>query len=35
MTGLFVKYGATMNCGATVIFDDLIEFNGASCRYVV
>ena len=24
--GLFVKYGATMNCGALVIFDDLIEF---------
>jgi predicted phosphate transport protein (TIGR00153 family) len=23
---LFVKYGATMNCGAMVIFDDLIEF---------
>jgi predicted phosphate transport protein (TIGR00153 family) len=24
--GLFVKYGANMNCGAMVIFDDLIEF---------
>lgn len=24
--GLFVKYGAQMNCGAMVIFDDLIEF---------
>jgi predicted phosphate transport protein (TIGR00153 family) len=24
--GLFVKYGATMNCGAMVILDDLIEF---------
>jgi uncharacterized protein Yka (UPF0111/DUF47 family) len=24
--GLFVKYGASMNCGAMVIFDDLIEF---------
>lgn len=24
--GLFVKYGTTMNCGALVIFDDLIEF---------
>ena len=24
--GLFVKYGATINCGAMVIFDDLIEF---------
>ncbi len=24
--GLFVKYGAKMNCGAMVIFDDLIEF---------
>jgi predicted phosphate transport protein (TIGR00153 family) len=24
--GLFVKYGAEMNCGAMVIFDDLIEF---------
>jgi predicted phosphate transport protein (TIGR00153 family) len=24
--GLFVKYGANMNCGALVIFDDLIEF---------
>ena len=24
--GLFVKYGATMNSGAMVIFDDLIEF---------
>jgi predicted phosphate transport protein (TIGR00153 family) len=23
---LFVKYGAAMNCGAMVIFDDLIEF---------
>ena len=23
---LFVKYGADMNCGAMVIFDDLIEF---------
>jgi len=23
---LFVKYGATLNCGAMVIFDDLIEF---------
>jgi predicted phosphate transport protein (TIGR00153 family) len=23
---LFVKYGATVNCGAMVIFDDLIEF---------
>ena len=23
---LFVKYGASMNCGAMVIFDDLIEF---------
>jgi uncharacterized protein Yka (UPF0111/DUF47 family) len=23
---LFVKYGANMNCGAMVIFDDLIEF---------
>ncbi len=23
---LFVKYGAEMNCGAMVIFDDLIEF---------
>jgi predicted phosphate transport protein (TIGR00153 family) len=23
---LFVKYGATINCGAMVIFDDLIEF---------
>jgi predicted phosphate transport protein (TIGR00153 family) len=25
-TGLFVKYGANINCGAMVIFDDLIEF---------
>ncbi len=24
--GLFVKYGVEMNCGAMVIFDDLIEF---------
>lgn len=24
--GLFVKYGVNMNCGAMVIFDDLIEF---------
>lgn len=24
--GLFVKYGADMNCGVLVIFDDLIEF---------
>ncbi len=24
--GLFVKYGVAMNCGAMVIFDDLIEF---------
>ena len=24
--GLFVKFGANMNCGAMVIFDDLIEF---------
>jgi predicted phosphate transport protein (TIGR00153 family) len=24
--GLFVKYGAELNCGAMVIFDDLIEF---------
>ncbi len=24
--GLFVKYGKEMNCGALVIFDDLIEF---------
>jgi len=24
--GLFVKYGVSMNCGAMVIFDDLIEF---------
>ena len=24
--GLFVKYGEEMNCGALVIFDDLIEF---------
>ena len=24
--GLFVKYGASINCGAMVIFDDLIEF---------
>ena len=24
--GLFVKYGATMNKGAIIIFDDLIEF---------
>jgi uncharacterized protein Yka (UPF0111/DUF47 family) len=24
--GLFVKYGANINCGAMVIFDDLIEF---------
>ncbi|HSV49854.1 MAG TPA: hypothetical protein VLH35_06015, partial [Candidatus Acidoferrales bacterium] len=24
--GLFVKYGATMNKGALIIFDDLIEF---------
>jgi uncharacterized protein Yka (UPF0111/DUF47 family) len=24
--GLFVKYGAVMNCGVMVIFDDLIEF---------
>jgi uncharacterized protein len=24
--GLFVKYGVDMNCGAMVIFDDLIEF---------
>ena len=24
--GLFVKYGEKMNCGAMVIFDDLIEF---------
>ena len=24
--GLFVKYGTSMNCGALVIFDDLIEF---------
>ena len=24
--GLFVKYGATMNSGAMVIFDDLVEF---------
>ena len=24
--GLFVKYGVEMNCGALVIFDDLIEF---------
>ena len=24
--GLFVKYGDTINCGAMVIFDDLIEF---------
>jgi uncharacterized protein Yka (UPF0111/DUF47 family) len=23
---LFVKYGVNMNCGAMVIFDDLIEF---------
>ena len=23
---LFVKYGADVNCGAMVIFDDLIEF---------
>jgi uncharacterized protein Yka (UPF0111/DUF47 family) len=23
---LFVKYGANMNCGAMVIFDDLIDF---------
>jgi hypothetical protein len=23
---LFVKYGAEINCGAMVIFDDLIEF---------
>ncbi len=23
---LFVKYGANINCGAMVIFDDLIEF---------
>ena len=23
---LFIKYGANMNCGAMVIFDDLIEF---------
>jgi uncharacterized protein Yka (UPF0111/DUF47 family) len=23
---LFVKYGAQVNCGAMVIFDDLIEF---------
>ncbi len=23
---LFVRYGATMNCGAMVIYDDLIEF---------
>jgi hypothetical protein len=23
---LFVKYGAQLNCGAMVIFDDLIEF---------
>jgi uncharacterized protein Yka (UPF0111/DUF47 family) len=23
---LFVKYGAKVNCGAMVIFDDLIEF---------
>jgi len=24
--GLFIKYGVNMNCGAMVIFDDLIEF---------
>lgn len=24
--GLFVKYGSVVNCGAMVIFDDLIEF---------
>ncbi|HJX02750.1 MAG TPA: hypothetical protein VJ439_02690, partial [Candidatus Bathyarchaeia archaeon] len=24
--GLFVKYGEEMNCGAMVIFDDLVEF---------
>jgi uncharacterized protein Yka (UPF0111/DUF47 family) len=24
--GLFVKYGATMNKGAIIIFDDLVEF---------
>jgi predicted phosphate transport protein (TIGR00153 family) len=24
--GLFVKYGASINCGVMVIFDDLIEF---------
>jgi uncharacterized protein Yka (UPF0111/DUF47 family) len=24
--GLFVKYGENINCGAMVIFDDLIEF---------
>jgi len=24
--GLFVKYGAVMNCGVMVIFDDLLEF---------
>jgi len=24
--GLFVKYGTSINCGAMVIFDDLIEF---------
>jgi uncharacterized protein Yka (UPF0111/DUF47 family) len=24
--GLFVKYGDAVNCGAMVIFDDLIEF---------
>jgi hypothetical protein len=23
---LFVKYGAKVNCGAMVIFDDLVEF---------